>query len=634
MSRARPATATWHVVSAILTVVLALAGNLMLGTSEAAAAYSRPTSLAATSTATTSVRLTWKAAAKAQIFRLKYDDNSTMKSPSYLKVTGKSIEVTGLKPGRSYWFKVRVISANGSNLSSYSATVKVTTRKAGDFALLSPTGLTATTATDTSLTLNWAARGDSGNYRVRWATSTKLTDEAFVRVAATNVVLSDLSPGVTYYVSVRVISPTGENLSQYSPMLAVKTTGQATFAPPIGLSGNATGTTTASLSWTATPGATRFRVKYDDTPWTDSRYLSASTTSVQLSGLEPSTSYSVKVRILTETGDFASDYSSTITVTTPAEQQPLRVASYNVRCGTCAPTRAEELPWSERRDAVIETIKQADPDVIGFQEAQQSWISVDGKQQNLAQFEDILKRLGENWAITNAYRNNCVKSTTPSNCVYKDLGATNGTRIMYRTDRLKLVDRGAVSLPIISELHKYPRWLAWATFTQKSSGRTFFFGDIHFEPNNDSGGSLTYYNLRKKEAETVVSAIARLNTDKLPVVLVGDANSSKWDSPSNAPYDIFVRSGLVDPLGNTYRSSSPSGATVETRINTNFYSFNNFERTVRKTNKVNGSYTDYIFTSPMRVSEWETVANVDPYGNFVGIIPSDHNLIRATVWLP
>ena len=634
MSRVRPVIAARHVVAAILALLLALAGNLVLGSTPASAAYARPSGLKATSTATTSVRLTWKAVAKAPAYRVKYDDNSKMKSPAYLKTTSAGIEVTGLKPGRSYWFKVRVMSAKNVMLSSYSTTIKVTTRASGGFALLSPSGLTSTAVTDSSISLSWAARGTTGRYRVRWATSSKLANEAFVRVSDTSAVLSDLSPGITYYVSVRVIGPDGENLSQYSPMLVVKTTGRASFAPPSGLSGSATGTTTATLSWTATPGATRYRVKYDDTPWTDSQYLSAASASAQLSGLAPETTYSVKVRILDESGEFASDYSSTITITTPAEPKPLRVASYNVRCATCSSGRSEELPWSERRDAVVATIKQADPDVIGFQEAQQSWISVDGKTQNLAQFEDMLKRLGDNWAITNAYRNNCERSTTPTNCVYKDRGATNGTRVMYRTDRLTLVKHGAVSLPIISSLHNYPRWLSWATFTQKSSGRTFFFGDIHFEPNNDSGSSLTYYNLRKKEADTVVAAIAELNPKGLPVVLVGDTSTSKWDSPNNGPYDVFVKSGLVDPLGNSDRSSSPSGATVETRINTNYYSYNNFERTARRTTKVNGSYTDYIFTTPMRVSEWETVVNVDAYNNFVGIIPSDHNLIRATVWLP
>jgi len=47
-----------------------------------------------------------------------------------------------------------------------------------------------------------------------------------------------------------------------------------------------------------------------------------------------------------------------------------------------------------------------------------------------------------------------------------------------------------------------------------------------------------------------------------------------------------------------------------------------------------GSYIDYIMTTKMRVSEWETVARVSKKGTFVGTIPSDHTMIRATVWLP
>jgi endonuclease/exonuclease/phosphatase family metal-dependent hydrolase len=633
MSSARPVPAVRRAVTGVLALMLALAGNLGLAAAPASAAYARPTGLAATSTATTSVRLSWTPVKKAPAYRIKYDDNSKMRSPAYVKATGAGVEISGLKPGKTYWFRVRVISAKSANLSAYGSTLKVTTRKTGDFDLLSPTGLAATAVTDNTIGLTWAARGDSENYRVRWATSRTLGDESFLRVTGTTAELPDLTPGVTYYVSVRSITAEGVNLSQYSPMVAVKTTGKASFAPPTGLAARATATTTASVSWKAVAGATRYRIKYDATPWTDSQYASSAGASVVLTGLKAFTTYSVKVRILDEYGDFASDYSEAVTVTTPSAPAPLRVASYNVRCATCSSSRSEERPWTERRDAVVATIDAADPDVIGFQEAQQSWISEDGKLVNRAQFEDLLSRLGEPWAITNAYRNNCVKSTTPTDCVYKDRGATNGTRIMYRTDRLTLVEKGAVALPLSPE-HTYPRWLAWAIFTQKSTGRTFFFGDIHFEPNNDTGDSLLYYNLRKREADTVVAAIARLNPDKLPVVLVGDPNSNKWEVPSNAPYDIFVASGLVDPLGNTYRSSSPVGATVEKRIGTSFNSYNNFERSARRSGNVNGTYTDYILTTPMRVSEWETAAKVDSSNNFVGVIPSDHNLLRATVWLP
>ena len=106
--------------------------------------------------------------------------------------------------------------------------------------------------------------------------------------------------------------------------------------------------------------------------------------------------------------------------------------------------------------------------------------------------------------------------------------------------------------------------------------------------------------------------------------------------PANAPYDVVVASGHVDPLGNTYRSTTTApGATVEKRIRTNFASFNGFKRLAPKSfTYINGTHLDYIFTTPMRVSEWETVVNIDAEGNFIGVIPSDHNMLRATVYLP
>ena len=65
-------------------------------------------------------------------------------------------------------------------------------------------------------------------------------------------------------------------------------------------------------------------------------------------------------------------------------------------------------------------------------------------------------------------------------------------------------------------------------------------------------------------------------------------------------------------------------------------SWNDFQRKVRIADSgwVNGSNLDYILTTRMRVSEWETAVAMDANGNFIGRIPSDHNLIRATVHLP
>ena len=74
--------------------------------------------------------------------------------------------------------------------------------------------------------------------------------------------------------------------------------------------------------------------------------------------------------------------------------------------------------------------------------------------------------------------------------------------------------------------------------------------------------------------------------------------------------------------------------TVEKRINTQYSSYNNSLPVARRSRGVNGSNPDYIFVSPMRVAEWETVVSVDAAGRFTSTPPSDHNLIRATVYLP
>ncbi|MFZ0529523.1 MAG: endonuclease/exonuclease/phosphatase family protein, partial [Propionicimonas sp.] len=318
---------------------------------------------------------------------------------------------------------------------------------------------------------------------------------------------------------------------------------------------------------------------------------------------------------------------------------PLRVASYNVRCHNCT-LYNEEQPWRVRRDYVAATINDADPDVVSLQEAQQSRLLDDS---STTQFEDLRTVLnsgldGAPWALTNGNRYNCVKSTSATNCVYADQGASNGTRIVYRADRLVLNSQGSQRLPQLTD-SSYERYVVWAFFKQKSTGKKFLFAAIHLEPGNDPSGSDAYAQNRRVQAQAALDKLTELNTAGLPIVLAGDASASRADRDgltgerSNPPYEVFTAGGLVDPLGNV-STAAPVNAPVEVRIHTDYNSVNKFERTARKYSGVNGAYNDYIFTTPMRVSEWETVVKLDETGCFVGVIPSDHNLIRATVWLP
>jgi len=291
----------------------------------------------------------------------------------------------------------------------------------------------------------------------------------------------------------------------------------------------------------------------------------------------------------------------------------------------------DEGTWAQRRSTVVSTIMGQSPDVIGVQEAAQSWLKdSSGKSIDLSQFEDLRNRLksaGGNYALANAHRNNCVKSTTPTKCVAKNQGASKGTKVFFNASTMDLLGQGSKRLEsACSGCNE--RYLAWATLRQKSTGKKIFFATTHLEP------TLIYSAKRSIQTQQAVAEINARNTEHLPVIVTGDFNTTRYQD-SNDPYEKMIASGLVDPLGHTANSAKISSkATAEKRIHANYNSFNNFQR-AQKFYQIdeNGNNLDYIFTSPMRVTEWETVVKVDSTGKLTGTIPSDHNMLRATVLL-
>ncbi|MDR1430637.1 MAG: endonuclease/exonuclease/phosphatase family protein [Propionibacteriaceae bacterium] len=328
-----------------------------------------------------------------------------------------------------------------------------------------------------------------------------------------------------------------------------------------------------------------------------------------------------------------------------AEQAKVVIASYNIRHINPKSLVSNEHTWYKRRGVLVSAVLRQSPDVIGFQEASPKLLRDKtgsrakrhgGRKQELSQFEDLARRLGDPYRLTNANRHNCVNPKTKAHCVHKNNGASKGVRIIYNSKTLKLIRQGAKKLPTGPGASPPRRYMAWAVFEQKQTGRQFFFADAHLDNGKDRDAGHPLMKSRVAQAKAVVAEIKARNTDGLPAFLVGDFNSSKSFSPANGPYDVFLKAGWADPLGNYWKSSSrTSGATVEHRINTEYSSWNGFKRKAPKTSNVNGSYLDYLLMPKgTRVLEWETVVDVDAKGDFRGIIPSDHNMIRATTYLP
>ncbi len=309
---------------------------------------------------------------------------------------------------------------------------------------------------------------------------------------------------------------------------------------------------------------------------------------------------------------------------------PLRVASFNVRCANCSRNsriNGREKNWETRRAKVIAQIKAEEVDVIGVQEASPGLL----KGRKISQFEDLANRLGSPYELTNTHRYCCRKSTSYKSCDERNNGASADVRIIYRTDRLTLLDQGSKQLDN-EKATSGPRFVAWAIFADKTDGRQFFFATAHTEP----GQSKAKRALRKKQAKKILAEIEAENRDNLPIVLTGDFSSTKLTAV-NPVYDVLTDSGVViDPLGNTRKQKSTKKATAEKLINVKYDTLNDFKaKPTSRRGYALGAHLDYILTSKsVRVLEYKVVLNLKKNGTFSGVIPSDHNMVRATILLP
>ncbi len=314
-----------------------------------------------------------------------------------------------------------------------------------------------------------------------------------------------------------------------------------------------------------------------------------------------------------------------------ASQLRLNVGSFNVRVssGYYSSRGPNEQPWTKRVAVVVDQIKREKLDVVGVQEAS---ASKKYTATGVPQFQDLANRLGSPYKLTNTDRY-CYKSDSAGNCL---TGASSSDRIIYNSDRVKLLDEGTRKLDKRSATDGSGRYVVWATFQDKRTDKKFFFVNTHLEPNK---GSSHQGKVRASQASIILNEIAAENTGDLPTILVGDLSTSKFDNgtPANVAHDMLTDDGFVDPLINTYKYRGPE-TLVSTVINGRYNSLNYFESapaTVHESYAL-GSYVDYILVrgGTFEMTDWHTVMDLDSSGKFAGVIPSDHNLITLTLGLP
>ena len=176
-----------------------------------------------------------------------------------------------------------------------------------------PAGLGGSSVTMTSFTLSWSASTDDTGvteYEVR-RDSTSLGT-----TGSTSMGITGLTLNTTYGMTVRARDAIG-NWSDWSSVCNV-TTANDTTPPsvPAGLSGGTPGLTSFTLSWSASSdniGVTAYEVMRDTTS-----LGTTGATSLNVTGLAPSTTYAMKVQARDAAGNW-SGWSSVLNVTTAAD---------------------------------------------------------------------------------------------------------------------------------------------------------------------------------------------------------------------------------------------------------------------------------------------------------------------------
>jgi len=311
----------------------------------------------------------------------------------------------------------------------------------------------------------------------------------------------------------------------------------------------------------------------------------------------------------------------------------LRVGSFNIQSVSLDKTSGLQRPWRQRRATVVSQVMGEKLDVLGIQEANPSKTFISRLVDGANQYRDVqigLNKAGGNFALTNPYPYNCVNSGTTYKCVYKNRHASHGDRILYNTSTLSLVSEGTTRYSVQGP-GADPRFAVWAVLKVRATGEQFLFVNTHLRAGPASTRRSQWYQMMSR-----IDAVANAR----PVVAVGDFNVHKFDPLSAEMLPAMRNAGYGDVLNQRYEVNPVASPRAVSTVNGWFNTANHLSGDTRdfsyyKNHAKTGNNIDWIFASnELRVDQWKVVVNYDPDTlRMRGTLPSDHNMVRATLSL-
>jgi hypothetical protein len=225
--------------------------------------------------------------------------------------TTTTVTVGSLTPGASYSFEVVAEFA-----TTTAATDWLSVTLPASSTLAAPQNFTVTATSSTAAHLAWSASTGATGYYVYWWNGSKAVDLGSVGAGTTSVSVTGLVAGATekFYITAFNSSSTAS-----TAWVSVVMPAAAVLAAPTNVTATATSSTTGTLSWSASAGATGYEIYW----WNGSEAVpigsvGANTTSVNIQGMSANSTNKFYVVAYNATSSAASAWFSMITPSTTA----------------------------------------------------------------------------------------------------------------------------------------------------------------------------------------------------------------------------------------------------------------------------------------------------------------------------
>ncbi len=248
------------------------------------------------------ITLSWPAVTGAATYKIEFSSDGGTTWAVQATQAGVSYIHTGLIVDTSYKYRVTAVNATGN--SAVSAVVTMSTL------LAPPTGFNATITAATTITLGWNAVTDATTYKIERSTDnvTFTTVVPGTPLTGSSTSYADtVLAGTSYYYRISAVDAAGTSTAT----AAVHAT--TVPAAPV-LTATLISATQINLSWTASTGATSYKLESspDGSTWT--ALVSQSTLTFNNTGLTPDTAHHYRVFAINASGSSAaSNLPATIT---------------------------------------------------------------------------------------------------------------------------------------------------------------------------------------------------------------------------------------------------------------------------------------------------------------------------------